>query len=86
MKIVLDAVFNHCSEDFPLFIDAKERKEESPYYHWFIFMKMIMRLLLIAPICQNLIQKTQMFKIIFRNYRILDERVSYRWLALRCLR
>ena len=37
MKIVLDAVFNHCSEDFPPFIDAKERKEESPYYHWFIF-------------------------------------------------
>lgn len=37
MKIILDAVFNHCSEDFPFFMDAKKNQEKSPYYHWFIF-------------------------------------------------
>lgn len=37
MKIVLDAVFNHCSEDFPFFMDVKQNGKNSPFYHWFIF-------------------------------------------------
>lgn len=36
IKIILDAVFNHCSENFPPFLDVKEKGKESPYRDWFI--------------------------------------------------
>lgn len=35
IKIVLDAVFNHCSNLFPPFIDVTEKGKESEYYDWF---------------------------------------------------
>lgn len=37
IKIVLDAVFNHISEDNYLFVDVKKNKEKSKYYDYFIF-------------------------------------------------
>ncbi|WP_251615385.1 glycoside hydrolase family 13 protein [Pumilibacter muris] len=36
MKIVLDAVFNHCSENLAQFQDVLARGKESPYFEWFI--------------------------------------------------
>lgn len=36
MKIVLDAVFNHCSENLMQFQDVLEKGKESPYFDWFI--------------------------------------------------
>lgn len=36
MKIVLDAVFNHCSEKLPQFQDVLKRGEKSPYHSWFL--------------------------------------------------
>lgn len=36
MKIVLDAVFNHCSFDHPYFMDAVEKGKDSKYFNWFI--------------------------------------------------
>ncbi len=36
MKVVLDAVFNHCSETTREFQDVLKRGKESPYFHWFI--------------------------------------------------
>ncbi len=36
IKIVLDAVFNHCSENCAEFKDVKKRGENSPYYDFFI--------------------------------------------------
>lgn len=36
MKVVLDAVFNHCSEENLLFLDVKKNKKNSKYYDWFI--------------------------------------------------
>ncbi len=36
MKIVLDAVFNHCSENLAQFQDVLARGKESPYFNWFI--------------------------------------------------
>ena len=36
MKIVLDAVFNHCSEDIMQFRDVCEKGKNSKYYNWFI--------------------------------------------------
>lgn len=35
IKIILDAVFNHCSNHFLPFIDVTEKGKESPYYDWF---------------------------------------------------
>lgn len=35
IKIILDAVFNHCSEYFPPFLEVKEKGKASPYYDWF---------------------------------------------------
>ncbi len=35
IKIVLDAVFNHCSDMFPPFIDVVEKGKDSEYYDWF---------------------------------------------------
>ncbi|MDR1705323.1 MAG: glycoside hydrolase family 13 protein [Clostridiales bacterium] len=36
MRIVLDAVFNHCGIGFPFFRDVMEKGRESAYYGWFI--------------------------------------------------
>lgn len=36
MKIVLDAVFNHCSENLKQFRDAVRRGKDSPYFDWFL--------------------------------------------------
>lgn len=36
MKIVLDAVFNHCSEHLSQFQDVVKNGRKSKYYHWFI--------------------------------------------------
>ncbi|MDR0951621.1 MAG: glycoside hydrolase family 13 protein [Oscillospiraceae bacterium] len=35
MKLVLDAVFNHCSLDFAQFRDVREKGRLSAYYDWF---------------------------------------------------
>jgi glycosidase len=35
MRVILDAVFNHCHEDFPYFADVKKRGKDSPYHDWF---------------------------------------------------
>lgn len=35
IKIVLDAVFNHCSDKFPPFADVVEKGKKSIYYNWF---------------------------------------------------
>lgn len=36
MKIVLDAVFNHCSSSLLQFQDVMKRGKQSPYHSWFI--------------------------------------------------
>lgn len=36
IKIVLDAVFNHCSKNIMQFKDVLERGRKSPYFNWFI--------------------------------------------------
>ena len=36
MRVVLDAVFNHCDESNPLFADVKEKGKKSEFYDWFI--------------------------------------------------
>ncbi len=36
IRIVLDAVFNHCSERLPEFQDVVKRGRESPYFDWFL--------------------------------------------------
>ncbi len=36
MRVVLDAVFNHCSMELPQFQDVRKRGRESPYYDWFV--------------------------------------------------
>ena len=36
MKVILDAVFNHCSENTREFRDVLERGKQSPYFDWFI--------------------------------------------------
>ncbi|HDL85718.1 MAG TPA: alpha-glycosidase, partial [Candidatus Acetothermia bacterium] len=35
MRIILDGVFNHCSEQHPFFLDAMARGRESEYWDWF---------------------------------------------------
>ncbi|HWT77055.1 MAG TPA: glycoside hydrolase family 13 protein [Mobilitalea sp.] len=35
IKIILDAVFNHCSNHFPPFVDVTEKGKDSQYYDWF---------------------------------------------------
>ncbi len=37
IRVLLDAVFNHISEDSFLFKDVKEKGKKSKYYNWFIF-------------------------------------------------
>lgn len=36
IRIVLDAVFNHCSMQLAEFQDVLKRGRKSPYYHWFV--------------------------------------------------
>jgi cyclomaltodextrinase len=35
IRVMLDAVFNHCGGTFPPFLDVKEKGADSPYYDWF---------------------------------------------------
>jgi cyclomaltodextrinase / maltogenic alpha-amylase / neopullulanase len=35
IKVMLDAVFNHCGADFPYWMDVKKHKEASEYKDWF---------------------------------------------------
>jgi len=35
IKVMLDAVFNHCGKTFPPFVDALEKGEQSKYKDWF---------------------------------------------------
>lgn len=37
IKIVLDAVFNHCSDENKIFQDVKTNKEKSSFKDWFLF-------------------------------------------------
>ena len=36
MRLILDAVFNHCDESNPLFADVKAKGQKSEFYDWFI--------------------------------------------------
>lgn len=36
MRIVLDAVFNHCSDQMEQFVDVRKHGRKSKYYDWFI--------------------------------------------------
>lgn len=36
IRILLDAVFNHCGENMPQFLDVCEKGRKSRYYDWFI--------------------------------------------------
>ncbi len=36
IRVVLDAVFNHCSEFLPQFQDVLKRGKKSPYFEWFM--------------------------------------------------
>lgn len=36
IRVILDAVFNHCSEGLSQFQDVLKRGKESPYFDWFI--------------------------------------------------
>jgi len=35
IRVVLDGVFNHCSDRHPFFLDAVERRSASAYWRWF---------------------------------------------------
>ncbi|MBA2668423.1 MAG: glycoside hydrolase family 13 protein [Trueperaceae bacterium] len=35
MRVILDGVFNHVSEEHPFFLDVVERGTDSPYWSWF---------------------------------------------------
>ncbi len=35
MRVMLDGVFNHCSDRCPLFEDVRKRGRKSPYFDWF---------------------------------------------------
>jgi cyclomaltodextrinase / maltogenic alpha-amylase / neopullulanase len=39
IRVILDAVFNHCSNLHPFFLDVKERGCESRYWDWFFIKK-----------------------------------------------
>jgi len=39
IRVVLDAVFNHCSNLHPFFLDVKQRGRQSPYWNWFFIKK-----------------------------------------------
>lgn len=40
MKVVMDAVFNHTSNQNPIFLDISENGKKSRYYNWYIIHKM----------------------------------------------
>lgn len=35
IRVILDAVFNHCSNLHPYFLDVKAKGKDSPYWNWF---------------------------------------------------
>jgi len=39
IRVILDAVFNHCSNLHPFFLDVKQRGRESRYWNWFFIKK-----------------------------------------------
>jgi len=39
IRVVLDAVFNHCSSLHPYFLDVKQKGRESRYWNWFFIKK-----------------------------------------------
>ena len=39
LRVILDGVFNHCSDQHPFFQDVRRRGPESPYYDWFIIKR-----------------------------------------------
>jgi glycosidase len=39
IRVMLDAVFNHCGTELPQWQDAVKRGPESPYFHWFFINK-----------------------------------------------
>jgi len=39
IRVILDAVFNHCSNLHPFFLDVKRRGRQSPYWNWFFIKK-----------------------------------------------
>ena len=39
IRIMLDAVFNHCGRLNPIWLDVRERGKDSPYYNWFFINK-----------------------------------------------
>ncbi len=36
IKVILDGVFNHVGRQFAPFLDVVEKRENSPYFHWFM--------------------------------------------------
>lgn len=36
VRVILDAVFNHCSEHIAQFADVKQKGKDSPYHDWFV--------------------------------------------------
>ena len=39
IRVILDAVFNHCSNLHPFFLDVKQNGRRSPYWNWFFIKK-----------------------------------------------
>ncbi len=39
IRVILDAVFNHCSNQHPFFLDVREKGEKSLYWNWFHIKK-----------------------------------------------
>lgn len=39
IRVILDAVFNHCSSQHPFFLDVKRRGRQSCYWNWFFIKK-----------------------------------------------
>jgi cyclomaltodextrinase len=39
IRVILDAVFNHCSNLHPFFLDVKQKGRQSPYWNWFFIKK-----------------------------------------------
>lgn len=39
IRVMLDGVFNHCSNRHPFFRDAVKRGKDSPYYDWFLWQE-----------------------------------------------
>lgn len=69
IRIVLDAVFNHCSMQMQQFCDVMEKGAESPYYDWFLIdgayrfqAVRIMNVLQSVPMCQSLTRQTPRYR------------------------